>query len=136
MHRRSLERFDFDSILLPWNYPLSRERDYAASFEDAVAEAERRGIAIQTIKSIAVGNWGSGDRHATTWYEPLRDQDDIDLAVHWVLARDGFFLNTVGDLELLPRVISAAERYERRPPDEAMDELVGRRALEPLLTSP
>jgi aryl-alcohol dehydrogenase-like predicted oxidoreductase len=136
MHRRSLERFDFDSILLPWNYPLSREPEYAPAFEETVAEAQRRGIAVQLIKSIAVGNWGSGDRHATTWYEPLRDQDDIDLAVHWVLGRDGCFLNAVGDLELLPRVVSAAERFERPPPDDAMEDLVGRRALEPLLASP
>ena len=114
--------------------PLSREPDYAPAFEDTVAEAERRGIAVQTIKAIAVGTWGSGERHATTWYEPLRDQDDIDLAVHWALGREGVFLNTVGDVNLLPRLLAAAETFESRPDDAAMDALVGRRSLTPLFT--
>lgn len=136
MHLRSLERFPFDSILLPWNFPLSREPQYAAEFEAVVAEAQRRSLAVQTIKAIARGNWRDAERHAATWYEPLRRQDDIDLAVHWALGRDGLFLNTVGDLELLPRVISAAERYERRPPDDDLADLVVRLAVEPLLSTP
>lgn len=136
MHRRSLERFDFDSILLPWNYPLSRLPEYAVAFETVVAEAQHRGIAVQTIKSIAIGLWPGAVRRGSTWYEPLSEQTDIDVAVHWLLDRGGVFLNTVGDLELLPRVIEAAERFESRPPDEELDALVARRELQPLLATP
>ena len=62
------------------------------------------------------------------------EQADIDLAVHWVLGRPGVFLNTVGDLTLLPKVLDAASRFESRPTDEAMDELVARRSLVPLFS--
>ena len=58
MHRRSLERFPFDSVLLPLNYTMLQNPDYASDF-DALAETCReRRVAMQTIKSLAVGDWG------------------------------------------------------------------------------
>jgi len=32
MHSRSLERFDFDSVLLPYNFPMMQNPQYAAEF--------------------------------------------------------------------------------------------------------
>ena len=40
--------------------------------------------------------------------------------MHWVLARPGIFLDTVGDLGLLPVVLDAASRFEASPGDDAM----------------
>src|SRR5689334_10180031 len=116
MHRRSLERFPFDSILLPYNWVQMQDPRYAETFEAAVA-AERT-VALQTIKSLARRPWDGRQATAATWYEPLREQADIDLAVHWVLGRPEAFLLTTGDVEILPLLIDAAERFERRPPDE------------------
>lgn len=69
-----------------------------------------------------------------TRYEPLTDPADIELAVHWVLGRDQVFLNTAGDVNLLPHVLAAAERFETRPDDETMHALIQRRSLTPLFT--
>ena len=66
-----------------------------------MADAAARNVAVQTIKAIARAPWAA-EHTAATWYEPLREQADIDLAVHWVLGRPGVFLNTVGDVTLLP----------------------------------
>jgi predicted aldo/keto reductase-like oxidoreductase len=86
MHRRSLMRFDFDSILMPWNWVAARHPTYAADFERTAALAEERGAAIQTIKGIARGPWAAGvTRDRTTWYQPLEGMDDIRPSVHWVL---------------------------------------------------
>jgi aryl-alcohol dehydrogenase-like predicted oxidoreductase len=123
-HKRSLERFAFDSVLLPYNYPMQMNGQYIADFEDLVAMCEARNIAVQTIKSITRGPWGPQDRWASTWYQPLTDQDDIDRAVHWVIGRPGIFLNTVGDIYVLPKVLDAASRFERRPSDEEMRGMV------------
>ena len=134
MHRRSLERFAFDSVLLPYSYVQMRDERYASDFEALAAVCVDRGIAMQTIKAITLAPWDGREQTSPTWYEPLREQADIDLAVHWVLSRPGVFLNTVGDVSLLPKVLDAASRYESRPSDETMDELAARRNLVPLFS--
>jgi len=111
-HRRSLERFDFDSVLLPYNYITMQDPYYAANFNALLATCQERDVAVQTIKSIAYKPW-LGDEHThNTWYRPLEEQRDIDMAVWWVLSRPGIFLNTVGDINLLPKVLDAANRFE------------------------
>jgi aryl-alcohol dehydrogenase-like predicted oxidoreductase len=129
MHLRSLERFPFDSVLLPYSAIQMRNEIYAADFEALAATCAERGVALQTIKAISLAPWDGRAQTASTWYEPLREQADIDLAVHWVLGRPGVFLNTVGDLELLPLVLDAASRFEARPPDAEIAELLDRRNL-------
>ena len=131
-HLRSLGEYPFDSVLLPYNYPMSRNTAYIEDFEALVEVCEQRGVAIQTIKAITRAPWGERQQTANTWYEPLTDQSPIDLAVSWVLGRAGFFLNTVGDIHILPKVLEAAERFSERPSDEAMDELNKAFGLEPL----
>ncbi|MBN1812448.1 MAG: aldo/keto reductase [Anaerolineae bacterium] len=132
MHLRSLERFDFDSALLPLNYVMMQNEQYAADFETLLAVCRERDVAVQTIKSIARGEWGKKTHTRTVWYEPLEDQVAIDKAVQWVLGWPGVFLNTAGDVNLLPKVLDAAVRFKAPPSDEAMQELVKEREIEPL----
>ena len=134
MHTRSLERFPFDSVLAPYNYVQMRDPVYAADFEALAAVCVERGVALQTIKSIALAPWHGREQTASTWYEPLREATDIDLAVHWALGRPEVFLNTVGDVTLLPKVLDAASRFASQPLDEAMDDLVARSRLVPLFS--
>jgi aryl-alcohol dehydrogenase-like predicted oxidoreductase len=132
MHRRSLERFAFDSVLAPYNYVQMQDPRYAETFEALAAVCAERGVALQTIKSLARRRWDGRTATAATWYEPLREQADIDPAVHWVLGRPEAFLLTTGDVEILPRLLDAAERFERRPSDEEMSALADRAQAEPL----
>jgi aryl-alcohol dehydrogenase-like predicted oxidoreductase len=134
MHRRSLERFPFDSVLLPYNYRQLQDARYAEDFEALARVCAERGVAMQTIKSLALAPWDGRPQTASTWYEPLTDPADIELAVHWVLGREGVFLNTAADVNLLPHVLAAAERFEARPDDETMDALIERRSLTPLFS--
>ncbi len=120
MHRRSLARFDFDAVLLPYNFFMAREERYRRNFEEVLGVCRERNVAVQVIKSIARGPWATNARTHTTWYQPLEEQADIDRAVHWVLGLPGVFLNTAGDLTLLPRALDAASRFERRPTDDEM----------------
>jgi aryl-alcohol dehydrogenase-like predicted oxidoreductase len=124
MHRRSLARFDFDSVLLPYNYFFAQNERYRQAFEEVLAIARERTVAVQVIKSIARGPWATTDRTHTTWYQPLEAVADIERAVHWAMGVPGVHLNTAGDLTLLPRVLEAAARFERRPSDAEMSTLV------------
>ena len=132
MHRRSLERFPFDSVLCPYNYVQMQDARYAETFEALAKLCQERNVALQTIKSLASRRWDGRAATASTWYEPLREQPDIDLATHWVLGRPEVFLLTTGDVEILPMLLDAAERYEQRPSDEQMEELTRRHDLAPL----
>jgi aryl-alcohol dehydrogenase-like predicted oxidoreductase len=132
MHLRSLERFPFDSVLLPYNYTQMKDPRYAEPFEALSATCAQRGIALQTIKSLALRPWDGRTPTAATWYEPLTEQDDIDLAAHWVLGRPDAFLLTTGDIHVLPKLLSAAKRFDSRPSDAQMEQLVQRRQLSPL----
>jgi aryl-alcohol dehydrogenase-like predicted oxidoreductase len=134
MHLRSLDRFPFDSVLLPYSFVQMRDPVYAADFEALATACAERGVAVQTIKSISLAPWNGREQTAATWYEPLREQADVDLAVHWVLGRPQVFLNTVGDVTLLPTVLAAASSFESRPADGAMEQLAERRRLIPLFS--
>jgi len=113
MHLRSLERFDFDSVLLPYNYMLMQSPEYASDFERLIKLCASRGIAVQTIKSIARRRWREGDTQKHfSWYEPVKDPDTLRLVVHWVLSRPNIFLNTTSDATLLPSILQAANEFD------------------------
>ena len=125
MHKRSLERFDFDTVLLPYNYLLMQNSRYSADFKELVDLCQKRSVAVQTIKSIARQPWGSRPRTFNTYfYEPLEDQIAIDKSVQWALGLDDSFLITAGDLQILPKMLDAANRFESRPSNDEMKSLV------------
>ena len=133
MHRQSLERFAFDSILLPYNPSMMACAEYAAEFEDVVALAESRGVAIQTIKAIARRRWREDEAPSrNTWYAPLESPDAIERVVHWVLAREGVFLNTASDLDLLPHALAAGESFRGAPATDALEQDARELSIEPL----
>ena len=133
-HRASLERFNFDSVLLPYSYITMQNPRYAADFGALVSLCEARNVAVQTIKAVTRAPWGDKTQTRATWYEPLEEQADIDTTVHWVLGRAGFFLNTVGDIQVLPKVLDAASRFETKPTDVEMQAVVEKQKMEPLFT--
>lgn len=133
MHQKSLERYDFDSVLLPYSYILMQNPTYAEGFRKIMEMAKERNFAVQTIKAITRRPY-SGDRTHATWYEPLTTQESIDRAVHWVLGQDGVFLNTVGDIHVLPQVLDAAARFTTRPTDAEMEAMMAEWDMEPLFT--
>ena len=132
MHRRSLERFDFDSVLMPWSFVMYEVERYRNEFEAVCALCEERDVAVQTIKSIARGPWATTTPDRNTWYQPYEEPADIDRAVHWVLGTPRVFLNTVGDLDLLPAVLDSARRFESPPGVEALRAMTEARRATPL----
>ncbi len=81
------------------------------------------------------GPWAEKCRIRDTWYEPLEEQVDLDVAVSWVLGQEGLFLNTAGDTKLLPRILEAAEKERSKPSDEEMEIMAKRLGMTPLFVS-
>lgn len=131
-HLRSLAQFDFDSVLLPYNYIMMQNPRYAENFNKVLAVCKVRNIAVQTIKGITRSPWNDVRQNRTTWYRPIEDHADIQLAMHWVLGNPQVFLNTAGDINLLPRILESAHHFDSRPTDRQMQDLSERLKLEPL----
>lgn len=131
-HKRSLERYNFDSVLLPYNPVLMKNPAYVQGFESLMSICQKRNVAVQTIKSIARGPWKDKKKIRATWYEPYEDQAHIDALVHWVLSRPGIFLNTVGDIYLLPKVLDAVQRFDERATQADFEDIISQLEVEPL----
>lgn len=131
-HLRSLEVYDFDSVLLPYNYTMMQNSLYREQTQKLFEVCKERDIAVQTIKSLARGELGEKEKIYATWYDPLTDEASIQRAVHWVLSNEQVFLNSTGDIRILPHILKAAQETIRKPSDEEMEALVKKEAITPL----
>lgn len=138
-HLAALARHAFDSVLFPFSYILSKNESYWASVCALLDACERQQVAVQTIKAVVRAPWGQQPDGAPTWYEPLKDPKEIELAVHWVLGHPQTFVNTVGDVKLLPHVLDAVASFARapvRPSAAVMDGQLERLRMQHLFTQP
>jgi aryl-alcohol dehydrogenase-like predicted oxidoreductase len=121
MHLRSLERFPFDSVLLPYSFVGLLSDGYRADVDELLAVCVERQVAVQTIKAVARRRWP--DDHTGpqfSWYEPLADPAAIARAVQWALSNPQVFLNTSSDARLLPAILAAATGPFEAPTDDEM----------------
>ena len=139
MHLRSLEHYPFDSVLVPFNYIMMQNEQYANDFVELLAVCKERGVAVQTIKSIARRRWQEGDEQKKySWYEPIKEPEAIERAVKWALNQPGVFVNTSSDATLLRTMLEAANGYAPSN-DEEVDLAVARDvnslSIEPLFVA-
>ena len=132
MHLRSLERFDFDSVLLPINVAMMENARYRADVERLLDVCADRSVAVQTIKSIARGAWADGDTARFSWYDPLTAPEPIGRAVRYVLSHPQMFLNSTSDARLVSMIVDAAAGDLSAPTDEEMRADVVAEGITPL----
>jgi aryl-alcohol dehydrogenase-like predicted oxidoreductase len=114
-HLEALRRYPFDTVLTPWNYVLSTDEGYSRDFEALVQEIERQDAGLMIIKTVSRRNWPEGDptegQRRATWYEPFEEQEYVDAAVSFVLAREEITgIPMVGDVGLVGTMIEAEKR--------------------------
>jgi aryl-alcohol dehydrogenase-like predicted oxidoreductase len=125
-HLEALRRYPFDTVLTPWNYILSTDESYSRDFEALVEEIKRQDAGLMTIKTVSRRNWPEGNpvegQRRATWYEPFEEQEYVDAAVSFVLAREEITgIPMVGDVGLIETMIEAERR--RMPLEEAEEAL-------------
>lgn len=136
MHLQSLARFDFDAVMLLYNYRQMQIPKFAADFKRLTQTCRERNVAVQTFQSIAWRPIGKGDRKYNMYfYEPLESQEAIEISMHWAMGLDDSFVITPGDIEFIPKALEAAARFEARPPDEQMKSLVEKYDIQPIFKS-
>ncbi len=122
-----LRRFDFDTVMFPLSPAMARDPDYRRDSDALLAECASRNVGVQTIKMIARGGWGEGRRDCHTWYDPHRDQKEIDRSLWWVLSQPMHTAPSSGEIGLLPKVLDAAERFSQLSEAEQADAVAAQR---------
>ena len=133
MHTQSLQAFEFDSILTPYNYTMIQNPQYVEDFDALYELCQSMGVAMQTIKAIALRRWREDDpeKHFS-WYKPIREPEALKRAVDFVLSRPGLFLNTTSDASLLDSVFTAADGPIETPDQFALAADAETLGMEPL----
>lgn len=121
VHLEALNRFDFDTVMFPLNPALWNNPQYREDATNLIETANARNVGVQTIKMIARGGWGDREHEHTTWYDPHREQADIDRSLWWVLSQDIDTAPSAGDVHLLPKVLDAADRFSAMSDDQQAD---------------
>ena len=111
VHLEALRRFDFDTVMFPVSTAIFRNAEYRRSAEALFVEAHRKDVGVQAIKMLARGGWGDHEREYPVWYDPHRDQAEIDRALWWQLSQPIHTAPSTGSLALLPKILDAAERF-------------------------
>jgi predicted aldo/keto reductase-like oxidoreductase len=133
MHLRSLEVYEFDSVLVPYNFSMRQNPEFAADLDSLIDVCQSRQVAVQTIKAVARRRWVDDDPEKRfSWYKPITEKEPLKRAIDYVLARPGLFLNTTSDATLLPEIFQAASGEIVAPSDAQMLQDAEQLGIEPL----
>lgn len=128
----ALKRFDFETVMFPLNFVSrahpSAENDYTTILELCTKE----GIGAIAIKAVARGRWGRKERNYSSWYEPLDQQREIDLALWFTLSHNVATAALPSEFKLWPKVIDAAERFRELTEAEMRELMEIAKTLRPL----
>lgn len=133
VHLRSLKAFQFDSVLLPYNYILMQNSGYKEDFFKLYEHCREQNTAVQIIKTNCRRPWGKNKPHKSTWYEPFCESEDIDTAIGYALQLEGAFVNSSADIHILPHILEAYKKFDpERDYSENMQKLAEARDMQPL----
>ena len=119
----ALKRFDFETIMFPLNFVSYAHPDPENDYEPVLDVAKEKGIGAIAIKAVAKRRWERQEHTYGSWYEPLDQQSEIDLALWFTLSHPIATAVLPSELKLWPKVIDAAERF-REPTQPEMHELM------------
>ncbi len=133
-HLDSLGEYDYDSVLFPYNFAMLQNERYRDDVERLIATCKERSIAVQAIKTVAKGNWPTEEVKAKSfsWYEPLMEQPDIDLAVAFALSGGDLFINSSSDYRIFRSTIDAISRQHDQLTNSNLKEWSAKLGLEVL----
>jgi len=84
----AMDRYDFDSVLLPINFATFYKGNFAPG---VIAAAKSKAMAILAIKSLARRQWPQDDplreQYPKCWYQPLTEREDARLALYFTLSQ-------------------------------------------------
>ena len=112
--RRAIERFDFDSVLLPVCLASMTHPTPENDFRPVLKEADQRDMSVVAIKAVAKSRWKPGRKKYTTWYDPIDVRGEVQQAVSYTLSQKPVATYSLPcDTRLWPLVLKAALKYRK-----------------------
>ncbi|HOB85147.1 MAG TPA: aldo/keto reductase [Bacteroidales bacterium] len=129
-----MDRFDFDTILFPFNYTTWNAGNFGPQ---VLARAQEKKMGILALKAMAKGPWPkNADRtkYPKCWYEPLTTTEDILMGLRFTLSHPITAAVPPGDENLFKLALSVKDRI--KPLSQPEIDLIRQKALkgEPLFS--
>jgi aryl-alcohol dehydrogenase-like predicted oxidoreductase len=103
-----MDRFDFDTILFPFNYTTWNAGNFGPQ---VMAKAKEKNMGILALKAMAKGPWQEGaDRtgYPKCWYEPLMSPEDITMGLRFTLSHPVTAAIPPGEEKLFRQALSVS----------------------------
>lgn len=118
----AMDRFEFDTILFPFNYVCYAEGGFGPQVLQA-ARARRMGCLA--LKAMAYRPWPQGveHRYPKCWYEPVSDPEQAARALRFTLSEPITAAVPPGDVRLFRLAVDIASRFRpmnRREREETL----------------
>lgn len=122
-----MERFEFDTILFPFNFAIW----HAGNFGPRVmTKAKEKNMGILALKAMAKGPWPEGaDRssYPKCWYEPLTSTEDIIMGLRFTLSHPITAAIPPGDENLFRQALAVSDKL--KPLEQSEVESIKEKAL-------
>lgn len=130
-----MDRFDFDTILFPFNFATW----YAGNFGPQVMEkAKEKGMGILALKAMAWRPWEEGEEKtiSKTWYKPFTKPEDANQGLRFTLSHPVTAAIPPGDEDLFSMALKLAKDFKPMDKEEIIE--IKKKAMNttPLFTYP
>ncbi len=104
-----MDRFDFDSLLFPFNYVCWYQGNFGPQ---VLAKAKEKNTACLALKAMAKTRWpedANRKAYPKCWYQPLTDKREASLALRFTLSKGVTAAIPPGEESLFRMALSIAE---------------------------
>ena len=122
-----MDRFDFDTILFPFNYAIWNAGNFGPQ---VLARAQEKKMGLLALKAMAKGPWPkNADRtkYPKCWYEPLTTEEDILMGLRFTLSHPITAAVPPGDENLFKIALTLKDRI--KPLEQSEIELIKQKAM-------
>jgi len=114
-----MERFDFDTILFPFNFAAWYNGNFGPQ---VLEEAKKREMGILALKAMAWRRWEEGEERNIdkTWYKPLTEKEQARAGLRFTLSHPVTAAIPPGHEDLFSMALGLATEFEPMDKDEIL----------------
>jgi len=130
----AMDRFDFDTILFPFNFVLFSQANFGPQ---VLKRAQEKSMGILALKAMAKTAWPKAMKeeerpHPKCWYQPAALPDEAALALRWTLSQPITAAVPPGDERYFRLAMDVAQKFEPIRPEEGKTLMARAAGVEPI----